>query len=302
MITVNNLYKNYGKFPALKGISFEVNNGEIVGFVGLNGAGKSTTIKISAGVILPTKGDVEIDGYSVTKDKKKAVRNVGWVPELPIFEPNVKALDYFVYLSGYYGISTSEARSIGKKLFAELGLSGWENTKLDNFSQGMKKRFALAVSLVSNPNNFLFDEVLNGLDPQGIQFFKELALRLKKDGRAILFSSHILSEVENLADKVVFIHKGKIIGIKKIEDLRKLVTRKVIKVVVNDPNSALKVCEKYGKPTLINGEIFINDFEGDIPSLAVDLKPYGVVEIGYLRENLENVFFQLISEYEKTYQ
>ncbi|BFI76848.1 Vitamin B12 import ATP-binding protein BtuD [Sulfurisphaera ohwakuensis] len=300
MIRIVNLYKKYGDFLALKGVSFDVNNGEVVGFVGLNGAGKTTTIKISAGVNFPTSGDVEIDGYSITKDKRKASRNVGWVPELPNFEPDVKALDYFVYLAGYYGISSQEAKNLGKKLLEEVGLSEWMNVKIGKFSQGMKKRFALAVSLAGNPNNFLFDEVLNGLDPAGMQFFKDLAIKMKNEGRAILFSSHILSEVENIADRVVFIHKGKIIGIKKMEDLRKMVSTNIVKAVVNNYNEALKVAEKYGKPAIVNGQIIISDFKGDISELSSELKPYGLIEIGYERQNLESVFFQLISESEKS--
>jgi ABC-type multidrug transport system, ATPase component len=114
MIRVENLVKFYGHFQALKGESFTVNDGEIVGFVGLNGAGKTTTIKIATGVLYPTSGDVIIDGYSITKDKKKASENVGWVPELPNFEQDVKALDYFVYIAGYYKIPTNEARSLEK--------------------------------------------------------------------------------------------------------------------------------------------------------------------------------------------
>ncbi|BDC17914.1 ABC transporter ATP-binding protein [Acidianus sp. HS-5] len=297
MIRVENLVKYYGKIQALNGENFTVNDGEIVGFVGLNGAGKTTTIKIASGVIYPTSGDVFIDNYSITKDKKKASENVGWVPELPIYEQDVKALDYFVYIAGYYKIPTSEARSMGKKLFEEVGLSGRENDKLKNYSQGMKKRFALAVSLISNPKNFLFDEVLNGLDPEGMQFFKNLALKLKKEGKTVLFSSHILSEVESLADKVVFLHKGKIVKETRMEDLRKMISTNALRVVLNSPSEeALKACSSFGEPTLNNGVIIINNFKGDTEDVARVLKPYGVLEIGYVRQDLESLFFKIIGE------
>jgi len=298
MIEISNLVKNYGNFQALKGISFTVNNGEVVGFVGLNGAGKTTTIKISAGVINPTSGDVIIDGHSITKEKKIASKNVGWVPELPEFE-DVKALDYFVYLTRYYGIPSSEARKIGKDLFQQLGIQGWENTKLSRFSQGMKKRFALAVSLAANPTNFLFDEVLNGLDPAGIQMFKDLTLKLKNEGKAVLFSSHILSEVENIADRVVFIHKGKIVDIKRMEELKNMINTNVVKVRVEKlDNQAIEIAKKFGNVSIANGEIIISNFNSDLTTLSNSLHEFKVTEIGYERKNLEALFFEIINKAE----
>ena len=298
MIEINNLVKNYGKFQALKGISFTVNNDEVVGYVGLNGAGKTTTIKIAAGVLNPTSGDVLIDGHSITKEKKVAARNIGWVPELPEFE-DVKALEYFVYLTGYYGIPSSEAKKIGKELFQQLGIGGWENTKLSKFSQGMKKRFALAISLAANPTNFLFDEVLNGLDPAGIQLFKDLTLKLRREGKAILFSSHILSEVENIADRVVFIHKGRIIDVKTMEELRNIVNTNVVKVRVEKlDDKAIEIAKQFGNVSIVNGEIVISNFNSDITTLSNALKDFKVINIGYERKNLEALFFEIISRTE----
>ena len=298
MIEIQNLVKYYGKFQALKGISFTVNNGEVVGFVGLNGAGKTTTIKISAGVLNPTSGDVLIDGHSITKEKKVAAKNVGWVPELPEFE-DVKALDYFVYLTGYYGIPASEARKIGKELFQQLGIGGWENTKLSKFSQGMKKRFALAVSLAANPTNFLFDEVLNGLDPAGIQLFKDLTLKLKREGKAILFSSHILSEVENIADRVVFIHKGRIVDVKTMDELRNMVNTNVVRVRVEKlDDKAIEIAKEFGNVSIANGEIIISNFNSDLATLSNALKEFKVIDIGYERKNLEALFFEIINRAE----
>ncbi|MCC5990025.1 MAG: ABC transporter ATP-binding protein, partial [Thermosphaera sp.] len=207
MIEVNSVSKFFGRLKALDNVSFKVGNGEIAGYVGLNGAGKTTTIRIAVGVLPPDSGDVFIDGLSITREKKKASERIGWVPELPIFETDFKALDYYVYLAGYYGIPPGEARRMGREALEMLGLGDALNTKLAAYSQGMKKRFALAVSLINDPPNFIFDEVLNGLDPKGIVFFRDLAIKFKKQGKAVLFSSHILSEVEGIADKVVFIHK-----------------------------------------------------------------------------------------------
>ncbi|MEM1606385.1 MAG: ABC transporter ATP-binding protein, partial [Fervidicoccaceae archaeon] len=146
MIDVQHVWRFFGGFKALEDVSFTVRNGEVVGYVGLNGAGKTTTIRIAVGVLPPSRGDVLIDGYSVTRDKRRASMLVGWVPELPVFESDFKALDYFVYLAGYYGYSISEARRIARELLERFGLGSAVNMKLSDFSQGMKKRFALAVS------------------------------------------------------------------------------------------------------------------------------------------------------------
>lgn len=299
MIEIQNVTKYYGKTLAVQDVSFKVSNGEIVGFIGLNGAGKSTTINISAGVLNPTSGDVTIDGYSITKDKKKASMNVGWVPELPIFEQDVKALDYFLYIAGFYGLSKEEALKKAKELFQQVGLEGAEKKKLNQYSQGMKKRFALATSLISDPKNFLFDEVLNGLDPQGIAFFRNLALDLKKQGKAVLFSSHILSEVENLADRIVFIHKGKIIREMRADEITSLGMSDTVKIVLQNPvdDKVLQICSAFGNVNVQGNAIFIQEFKGkDVIEIANELSKagYTVAEIGKIRGNLEEVFFKIL--------
>src|SRR5207237_4425484 len=115
------------------------------------------------------------------------------------------------YLAGFYGIDRNEVTKRSKELLASVGLSGFENRKIRTYSQGMKKRFSLGVSLLSDPQNFLLDEVLNGLDPEGIHFFRELMRGQKRVNKAILLSSHILTEIENIADRIVFIHRGHVI-------------------------------------------------------------------------------------------
>lgn len=298
MIEISNVSKSFGRIKALENVSFKVNNGELVGYVGLNGAGKTTTIRIIIGVLLPDSGDVYIDGYSVLKEKRKASMRIGWVPEIPIFEPDVKALDYFVYLAGYYKISPSEARRLGKELFERVGLSGTENRKLKEYSQGMKKRFALAVSLINDPPNFVFDEVLNGLDPEGIKFFRELAKNFKKQGKAVLFSSHILSEVEALADRVVFIHKGRIINILTMQEIKSMAEKKLIVKLDKPLEKIPEEINSYGVPIVEDNTLVIRKFKGD-QSTVVELllrQGYKIMEVKLEEISLEEVFFKLIGE------
>ena len=194
--------------PAADAVSLKAADGEIVGFVGLNGAGKTTTIRMAAGVSLPTSGSISIDGHDIVSDKVEACRRIGWVPEIPNFEPSTRALSLMEYFAGFYGIPASEAKERSLELLRTVGLGGEEGKKLRAYSQGMKKRFSLAVSMLGGPRNYLFDEVLNGLDPEGIRYFRRLMVDLRSKGVAVLLSSHILVEVESLADRVVFIHMG----------------------------------------------------------------------------------------------
>ncbi|MEM0490822.1 MAG: ABC transporter ATP-binding protein [Ignisphaera sp.] len=299
MIEIDGISKSFGSLKALDRVSFSVKNGEIVGYVGLNGAGKTTTIRICVGVLNPDSGDVKIDGYSITYEKRIASRYIGWVPELPIFELDEKALNYFVYLAGYYGISYTEARSLGRKLLEEVGLGNALNMKLKNFSLGMKKRFALAVSMINNPSNFIFDEVLNGLDPQGIVFFRELTKRFKKENRAVLFSSHILKEVEDIADKVVFIHRGRIVKIMTIDEIKSMAKPKFIIKIPSIDERAIDILKKYGDIINIDRDtIHIENISRDISEIVEDLvkKGYRVEEFRKEEASLEDVFFKIIGE------
>lgn len=290
-----NVTKMFGSRRALDNVSFKVHKNEIVGYVGLNGAGKTTTIRIGVGVLPPTSGDVLIDGLSIIKDKRAASRRLGWVPEKPIFEHDFKAIDYFVYLAGFYGLSTGEARSLGKRLLEEVGLGNAIYKKLREFSYGMNKRFALAVSMINNPENYMFDEVLNGLDPGGIAFFRDLTLKLKREGCSILFSSHILSEVENIADRVVFIHEGKIVADMKIEDIRAK-AKPSLKIAVHPlDDRAIKIAKEFGEVMIDKNYIVIRDaieLHRVIEKLVIN--GYKVLEVAKTERDLEQIFFRLI--------
>lgn len=301
VIEVVKVSKFFGRIKALDNVSFTVNNSEVVGYVGLNGAGKTTTIRIAVGVLPPDSGDVFIDGYSVTRDKKRALKIVGWVPESPIFESEFKALDYFIYLAGYYGISANEARRLGIELLEKFRLGEAMYRKLSEYSQGMKKRFALAISMINDPPNFIFDEVLNGLDPRGIAFFRELAVEFRKRGKAVLFSSHILSEVEGVADRVVFIHRGRIIGVHNMDEIR-YKARPALEILLSRlDNHVLKILEKYGEPSIIGEQrVILRDPRVDSSVVISDLvnSGIGVLEVKREEKSLEEFFFSLIKKAE----
>ena len=294
MLELRDVVKYYGRLKALDGVSFRVNNGEVVGFVGVNGAGKTTTIKISAGVLRPSSGEVLVDGIDMFKDKVRASARVGWVPEVPAFEEDFRAKNYLVYLAGYYGVTGLQAERLAESLLAEVGLKGAEHRRLREYSQGMRKRFALAASMISDPDNLLFDEVLNGLDPQGIAFFRQFALDMRRKGRAVLFSSHILSEVQNIADKVVFIHRGRVIAVKEMSEVLAEASSGVKVVVENPDDRVLEVLSRLGRVERLGpGSFEVVGAQPQDVNAELVREGYRVRELAQVG-GLEDYFFKLI--------
>ena len=298
MITINGLSKSYGRRQprAIQGVDFQVNDGEIVGFVGLNGAGKTTTIRVAAGVSLPTEGSVTVDGHNIVEAKAEASALIGWVPELPNFELNEKALSLMKYFSGFYGVPPSDAQAKSLELLAAVGLAGAEKKKLREYSQGMKKRFSLAASMLSDPKNFLFDELLNGLDPAGIHYFRNLVLDLRKQGKAVLLSSHILSEVENLADRVVFIHKGKVVKTVGIHDLGAAGTDRLRVTIQNLDDGAVSFLKTLGDVSAEGNQVRLASPKLEASEVNAQLvkKGYLVSELAKEKTGLEDYFFDLV--------
>ena len=305
MLQITNLGKRYNgsKVPALDNVTIEVRDGEVVGFVGLNGAGKTTTIRISAGVSLPSEGTVSVEGHDIVREKQEASKEIGWVPEYPIFEQNARVMDLMVYFAGFHGIDQSEARRRAEKLLDQAGLKGLEQKKLRTYSQGMKKRFSLANALLHDPKNLLLDEVLNGLDPEGIQFVRSIVADSRERNRAILLSSHILTEVQNLSDRVVFLHKGRVIGTSTREDLlaRESNGRTLRMQITNLDEAAFAFLKTLGDAKLEGTEtVILSNPSREFSEINTEIVRRGlkVKEYVYERSDLEAYLFQLVKDAE----
>jgi len=300
MIRIEKLSKSYGrKQPlAISDVDFEVKDGEVLGFVGLNGAGKTTTIRIAVGVSLPTNGSVQIDGNDIVSSKARASSRLGWVPEIPNFEPNAKALNLMKYFCGFYDIPSSSAIARSRELLASVGLQGAEGKKFSAYSQGMKKRFSLAVSLLPNPQNYLFDEILNGLDPAGIQYFRNTVMQLRKEGRAILLSSHILAEVQAMADRVVFIHKGKVIKVATMSEVSSMGTSVMVIVIDNLDDGALQYLRTMGEVSVEGQTVRLAASRAEASEINAELirRGYKVAQVVQEKAGLEEGFFKLINQ------
>lgn len=272
-LLLENVTKTIKGKEIIKDISFSIDEGEILGFLGPNGAGKSTTLRMIVGLSTPTAGRIEICGYSVTKNYVQAMSNVGCIIEGP---------DLYSYISGLDNLKMLAAMSKDVKereIFEAVELVGLENRiedKVSTYSLGMKQRLGLAQALIHNPKLLILDEPTNGLDPSGINEFRNIIKKLVKERNiSVLISSHLMSEIEVLCDKVSIIKNGAILKNAVVEDL--LNTQEVFWVL--DDNQRGK--ELLRKLWEIDGEIVDERLEA-----SIDLFKLPQINGSFLQEGL----------------
>lgn len=223
MIEVKNVTKKYGKFVAVDDISFTINDGEIVGLLGPNGAGKSTTMNMLTGFIEQTEGEIIIDGYNMLKKPKKAKREIGYMPEgVPLYS-DLTVKEFITYMAEIKNVNKKERKEKIEKIIENTGLKDVQNKLTKNLSRGYKQRVSLAGALVGEPKILILDEPTVGLDPKQITEIRSLIKELGKTHTVIL-SSHILSEVSQICNKVIIINKGKIVAVDTPENLENKVS------------------------------------------------------------------------------
>jgi len=210
MITLAGLSKSFNnklKIPkALNNLTLTVKRGEVFGFLGPNGAGKSTTIKLLLGFLKPDSGSMRINGITLGKTEYRHL--VGYLPELPFFYTHLTALETLMLSGRLAGMDKRQVKVRSLQLLDRLSLGHAAKLKVGGFSKGMKQRLGLANGLIHDPPLLIFDEPMSGLDPLGRHQVKELIRELRSEGKTIFFSSHILSDIEELCDRIAIIHKG----------------------------------------------------------------------------------------------
>ncbi len=208
MLEVKNLYKKFNGLKAVEDLSFTVHEKDVYGFLGQNGAGKSTTIRMLLTLVKPSAGEITIFGKELVSNRNEILRQTGAMIERP---------DLYKYLSAYDNLAIFAKMSgikVTRKLVMDqldmVGLADRSNSKIKTFSQGMKQRLGIAVALIHDPRLIILDEPTNGLDPQGIADMRNLILHLSRQrGKTVIVSSHLLSEIELIANRMIIIHKGK---------------------------------------------------------------------------------------------
>lgn len=223
MLVIRNLTKQFyqrnEEITVVDNLSLTVKKGQVFGLIGPNGAGKTTTVKLVAGLLFPGKGKITIGGFPA--GSLEAKRKIGFMNENPQFYYHLKAREVLEFVADLFEIEKAVATKKIDVLLKEVGLKDTKELAVRKFSKGMHQRLAFAVAQINNPELLILDEPLDGLDPLGRLDFKQMILRLKKSGATIFFSSHILSDVEEICDEVAILHRGKIIAQGSPKDLVK---------------------------------------------------------------------------------
>lgn len=240
MITVKNVTKKYGKFKAVDNISFEVNDGEIIGLLGPNGAGKSTTMNILTGFIEPTQGEVIINGYNISKKPKKAKKCIGYMPEgVPLYK-DMTVKEFITYMAELKGVKKENIKESVEQAMQDTWLQNVKKVLIKNLSKGYKQRVSMAGALVGNPEIIILDEPTVGLDPKQIIEIRNLIKKLGKN-HTLIISSHILSEISQICEKVIIINKGQIVAVDSPENLEdKVNVENVINIIVEDVENKIE--------------------------------------------------------------
>ncbi|OJV63109.1 MAG: ABC transporter [Clostridiales bacterium 38-18] len=223
IIEINQLTKYYGKHRGIEGVSFSVEEGEIFGFIGPNGAGKSTTIRTLLSLIYPTSGSATIFGKDCIQFGDEIRKDIGYLPSEVFYYENMKVIDVLKYSASFYeNVDMSRIEKLSKAMDLDL------NKKIEDLSYGNKKKVGIVQGLLHEPKLIILDEPTSGLDPLMQQKFFDLILEENKKGATILFSSHILSEVQKLCTRVAIIKEGKIVKVENINEMRNNTYKRII--------------------------------------------------------------------------
>ena len=297
MIKVQHISKHFGSLKAVDDLSFEVQAGQVFGFLGQNGSGKSTTIRMLLSLIHPSSGSIEIFGQSIEKNRAAILEQVGAIIERPDLYPYLSAKEH-LQLFAKVRKQKITANAIDETL-VKVGLANRANDKVQTFSLGMKQRLGIAIALVHNPSLIILDEPTNGLDPQGIADIRELIKKLaKEEGKTVFVSSHLLSEIEQVANQILIIHQGK----KMVEGVTKELLdpqKRIVQIKTMDDAGTLQVivAGSFSNYLLPRKEgIFLKIPTYEIPLLNESLIKAGVSLLGIETKNsLEDYFLQITS-------
>ncbi|MCX2454973.1 ABC transporter ATP-binding protein [Lacticaseibacillus nasuensis] len=291
VLTVDHLQKRFGQFQALKDISFSIHAGEVFGFIGPNGAGKSTTIRTLLGILRPTAGHATIFGLDAWRDAVKIHRRLAYVPGDVNLWPNLtggEVIDFLLRLNGQQHSARTDA------LIKQFELD--PTKKARTYSKGNRQKVALIAALSSDAELYIFDEPTSGLDPLMEEVFQQQVLALKQAGKSVLLSSHILSEVERMCDRIAIIRQGAIIEVGSLAEMRQL-SRSTVHVTTQQPLTALAKLPAVHQftATAPTQAVFAVDAEA-IGTVITAVSQLGIVQLATTPPTLEDLFLRYYNE------
>ena len=296
LIQVQHLTKDFKEVKAVDDLSFSVEAGDVYGFLGQNGAGKSTTIRMLLTLITPTSGSIELFGLQLDKHRKEILRQVGAVIERPDLYKYLTALENLRLFAAMSGVKVP-----AKKLMEQLevvGLADRAYSKVKTYSQGMKQRLGIGIALVHDPQLVILDEPTNGLDPQGIADIRNLIRHLSKDQKkTVLVSSHLLSEIELIADSMIIIDKGKKLAEGKVSDLFDP-SETIVQLETTDNNAAFERLQQAADPRYRMEKrqegIILKLHKDNVPAVLNAIVAMGIqVNSFHSKHSLEDYFLSL---------
>ena len=298
VLEIKNVTKRFGKKTVVDDLSFSVNEGEIMGFLGPNGAGKTTLIKMAMGLLKITSGTISVCGYDIKEDYEKAAQNFGGIIENPEMYSELKGITNIEVFSELYN-------NVDKKRIEEVielvGLKDRINDPIKKYSLGMRQRIGVAQAIIHNPKLLILDEPTNGLDPAGIKELRDMLKNLAKTGTGVLVSSHLLSEMELMCDRVCIIDKGKMIDIKDLKSENKKGQETENGIVfeyvydTDNNNKAIQKLKEKGIETLIkDDEIHLQATKNEIGEINKRLMQEGITiyTVTKKSKSLEDVFME----------
>ncbi len=309
MIKVTNLTKKYGDRYAIDNISFEVNDGEVVGFLGPNGAGKTTTMNIITGYISSTSGTAEIDGFDILENPTEAKKQIGYLPEFPPLYLEMTVNEYLGFIYDLKKCTLKKKEHIDE-ICRVVKITDAQKRLIKNLSKGYRQRVGIAGALVGNPKVVIFDEPTNGLDPRQIIDIRNLIKKLGEDHTVIL-STHILSEVKTICDRILIINEGKLVADTKTDNLESEIKgKRKLDIKVDGPESqVLSTLKKIPGVSFVAVE---NSFGDGVSSYLIESqddvdvrKPvfyamakagWPIVSMDYLSGNIEDIFISVVDE------
>jgi len=311
VIEVDRLSKDYRQHfwlplrRVLNSVSFEVKPGEVFGFLGPNGSGKSTTIKILLGIIFSSEGVARIFGKPIGDRESK--RRIGFLPENPYFYEYLTSKQFLKFHGQLMGLDSKTLEHRASKVLELVGMVGTEGMYLRNFSKGMLQRIGLAQAIIHDPDLVILDEPMTGLDPVGRKEIRDLMLHLKEQGKTVFFSTHILSDVETICDRVAILNKGKLLACGTLDELIS-VDIKYIDMVWSHPTNELESFLKSldtkitrSKETIYlklepNRDEKLKDFESRVNSIVEKGMNYGgqLQSLSPKKDSLEDVFVKQV--------
>ncbi|MBK7678525.1 MAG: ABC transporter ATP-binding protein [Chitinophagaceae bacterium] len=296
VIEVKHLTKDFKDVKAVNDLSFSVESGQVYGFLGQNGAGKSTTIRMLLTLIKPSSGDIEIFGMNLLKHRNEILRQVGAIIERPDLYKYLTALENLRIFAAMSGVKVSEKALMDQ--LAMVGLAERAHSKVKTYSQGMKQRLGIATALVHDPKLIILDEPTNGLDPQGIADIRNLILHLSKEmNKTLLISSHLLSEMELIADSMIIIDKGKKVVEGKVNELFDP-AETVVELKTTDDAATYEKLQQSALKNMVQGKrndcILLKLHRDEIPAVMKELVQMDIEVLSfYSKHSLEDYFLSL---------